>query len=102
MILLLLLVTSVIFAYTNINDGYLDIFVYSIICISVLLNSIFLNKKIKCKGAIYGSLFGILVMLIMYGIGGIFLGFSFSIAIAIYLAVGIFAGLLGGAIGVNL
>lgn len=102
MILLLLLVTSAIFAYTSINDQYLDIFVYSLIGISILLNSILLNRKIKCKGVIYGSLFGLLAILIMYGIGGIFLGFSFSVTIAMYMVIGLIAGLIGGAIGVNI
>lgn len=102
MILLLLLVTSAIFAYTSINDQYLDIFVYSLIGISILLNSILLNRKIKCKGVIYGSLFGLLAILIMYGIGGIFLGFSFSLTIAMYMVIGLIAGLIGGAIGVNI
>lgn len=102
MILLLLLVTSAIFAYTNINDKYLDIFVYSLIGISIFLNSILVNRKIKCKGVIYGSLFGLLVILSIYLIGALFLGFSLSYITAIYFAVGIITGLIGGIIGVNL
>ncbi len=102
MILLLLLVTSAIFAYTNINDKFLDIFVYSLIGISIFLNSIFLNRKIKFKGALYGSLFGILVILTIYLIGALFLGFSLSYGIGIYIVVGMISGLLGGIVGVNL
>jgi len=102
MILLLLLLTSAIFAYTNINDKYLDIFVYSLVGISIFLNSIFLNKKIKTKGALYGSVFGLLTIITIYLIGGMFLGFSLSYAIAIYFAIGIVSGLIGGIIGVNL
>ncbi|MDD2376465.1 MAG: TIGR04086 family membrane protein [Clostridia bacterium] len=102
MILLLLLVTSVIFAYTNINDKYLDIFVYCLIGISIFLNSIFLNRKIKSKGAVYGSIFGLLVIVTIYLIGAIFLSFSLSYTVAIYLAVGVISGLIGGIIGVNL
>lgn len=102
MILLLLLVTSAIFAYTNINDKYLDIFVYSLIGISIFLNSIFLNRKIKCKGVVYGSVFGLLVIITIYLIGAIFLGFSLSYTTAIYFVIGVVAGLIGGVIGVNL
>jgi putative membrane protein (TIGR04086 family) len=102
MIILLLLVTSAIFAYTNINDKYLDIFVYSLIGISIFLNSIFLNKRIKCRGVIYGSVFGLLVILSIYIIGALFLGFSMSYIAAIYLSVGIVSGVIGGIIGVNL
>ncbi len=102
MILLLLLVTSAIFAYTNINDNYLDTFVYSLIGISIFLNSIFLNRKIKCKGVIYGSIFGLLVVSTIYLIGAIFLGFNLSYTVAIYFIVGLVSGLIGGIIGVNL
>lgn len=101
-ILLLLLVTSAIFAYTNINDRYLDIFVYSSIGVSIFLSSIFLNRKIKSKGVIYGSLFGFIAIGIIYLIGSIFLSFSISYVSAIYLIVGIVSGLIGGVIGVNL
>lgn len=102
MILVLLLVTSAIFAYTNINDKYLEVFVYSLIAISIFVNSIFLNKKIKCKGVIYGSLFGLFVIASIYLIGAIFVGFSLSYAAVVYLAVGVISGLIGGVIGVNL
>lgn len=102
MILLLLLVTSAIFAYTNINDRYLDIFVYSLIGISIFLNSIFLNRKIKSKGVIYGSIFGLSVILSIYLIGAIFFSFSISYVAGIYIAIGVISGLIGGVIGVNL
>jgi len=101
-ILLLLLVTSAIFAYTNLNDKYLDIFVYSSIGISVFLNSIFLNRKIKYKGAVYGSMFGLLVIVTIYLIGAIFLSFSLSYTAVVYIAVAVISGLIGGIIGVNL
>lgn len=102
MILLLLLVTSAIFAYTNINDKYLDIFIYSLIGISIFLNSIFLNKKIKCKGVIYGSLFGLLAVAIIYLLGAVLFSFNLSFTAVIYLAIGVITGLIGGIIGVNL
>lgn len=102
MILLLLLVSSAIFAYTNLNDKYLDIFMYSSIGISVFLTSIFLSRKIKSKGIINGSLFGLLVVLIMYSISGIFTGFNFSAIVGVYALISIMTGLIGGAIGVNI
>jgi putative membrane protein (TIGR04086 family) len=102
MILLLLLVTSAIFAYTSINDKYLDIFVYSIVGISIFLTSVFLNRKIKSKGVIYGSIFGLLAIVTIYLIGAIFLSFSISYTAVIYIAIGIISGLIGGIIGVNL
>ena len=102
MILILLLVTSAIFAYTSINDKYLDIFVYSIVGISIFLTSVFLNRKIKSRGAMYGSVFGLLVIITIYLIGAIFLSFSLSYTAGIYLAIGAIAGLIGGIIGVNL
>lgn len=102
LIALLLLLTSAIFAYTSINDKYLDIFVYSSIGISIFLSSIFLNKKLKSKGIIYGSLFGLLIMLTIYIVGSIFFSFSITPAAITYIIISIIAGLVGGAIGVNI
>ncbi|MEG2235957.1 MAG: TIGR04086 family membrane protein [Clostridia bacterium] len=103
LILFLLLVSSLIFAYTNINDNYLNIFVYSIIGISVFITSILLNRKIKTKGALYGLIFGLSAIIIIYLIGLIFIdGFSLSYVTLTYISVSTIAGIIGGIIGVNL
>lgn len=102
-ILALLFVSSLIFAYTNINDSYLNIFVYSCVALSVFLSSVFLNRKIKQKGALYGAMFGFIVMALVYIIGAMFFtGFSMSSVVIIYIAISVLSGLIGGIIGVNL
>ncbi len=48
--IVLLIITSVIFAYTNINDKHLQTFVLGVVMLSVLIGSTLLLKKIKEKG----------------------------------------------------
>ncbi len=52
---LLLCLSATIFAYTNINDNYLQTFVFGVIMISVLVSSTVLAKKIKEKGILNRS-----------------------------------------------
>ena len=44
-----LLISSIIFAYTNINDRHLNSFVLGSVMISVIIGSMILLKKIKEK-----------------------------------------------------
>ena len=55
-----LIISSVIFAYTNINDRHLNSFVLGSVMISVLIGSMILLKKLKEKGFLYGLIFGII------------------------------------------
>ena len=61
-----LLISSVIFAYTNINDRHLNSFVLGSVMISVIIGSMILLKKIKEKGFLYGLIFGLIYFLIIY------------------------------------
>jgi ABC-type enterochelin transport system ATPase subunit len=45
--MILLCLSAVIFTYTNINDGYMDTFVYVIVGITNLVGSMFVARKIK-------------------------------------------------------
>lgn len=97
-----LTISACIFAYTNINDRYLDSFVFGTVMFSVLIGSIILAKKIKEKGIIYGGLYGLLFCLIIYAITCIeYTGFFVSNTLFIYLGISFLSGVVGGIIGVN-
>ncbi len=98
-----LIISSVIFAYTNINDRYLNSFVLGSVMISVLIGSMILLKKLKEKGFLYGLIFGIIYFLIIYFTNVIaFSGFFISSALGIYLGICALSGIVGGIIGVNI
>ena len=98
-----LLISSAIFAYTNINDRHLDSFVLGSVMISVLVGSMLLLRKLKKKGLLYGALFGIVYFFIIYLVNVLaFSGFFVSNALGIYFGICILSGIVGGIIGVNI
>lgn len=98
----LIIITAVIFAYTNIDDRYLQSFVTGIVTISCLVSSIVLAKKIKQKGIIYGAIFGLVYCLIIYILNTCIYGnFFISNTLLVYLGVCTLSGIVGGIIGVN-
>lgn len=101
--LILLCLTGVIFAYTNINDSLINTFVFVIIVISNLIGSTFLAHKIKRRGLLMGLLFGILYFLVVYLISVVFYtGFFINKEVGLYLLLSSAAGIVGGIIGVNI
>ena len=99
----LFLITSAIFAHTNINDKYIDIFVYVSIFLSMFIGSILFTRKLKEKGLIYGMLFGIIAMGIFCLIVAILMPqVSFTLNTLIFLGVATVSSGIGGIIGVNL
>lgn len=98
-----LVISSAIFAYTNIDDRHLQTFVFGIILLSNLIGSTLLSRKMKEKGLIYGGSFGIVYCLILYLITSLaFNGFAFSNTLVIYLVISAVSGIVGGVIGVNI
>lgn len=101
--IIFLLISSAIFAYTNINDRHLDSFVFGSVMLSVLIGSMLLLRKIKEKGLLYGAVFGIIYFLIIYLVNILaFSGFFVSNTLGIYFAICILSGVVGGIIGVNI
>lgn len=100
---LLLAVSSAIFAYTSIDDRHLQTFVFGIILLSNLVGSTLLSRKIKEKGLIYGGIFGILYCFSLYLLTSLlFNNFVVSNTLFIYLAISFISGIIGGVIGVNI
>lgn len=100
---ILLSVASLIFAYTSINDKYLQMFVFGIVTISILIGSTVLSKKIKEKGLLIGGIFGITYLLIIFFISAIaYSNFSITNTLFMYAGISILSGIVGGIIGVNI
>lgn len=100
--ILLILITALIFTYTNIDDRYLQSFVTGIVTISCLISSIVLTKKIKEKGIAHGIIFGIIYCLLIYIINMfVYSNFFISNTLLVYFGVCALSGIVGGIIGVN-
>lgn len=101
--IMFLIITATIFAYTSINDRYLNMFVFGIVALSVFIGSTLSLKKIKKKGFLYGALFGIIFLALIYLFTVIaYKGIFFTNTLGIYALICSLAGVLGGIIGVNL
>ena len=101
--IMFLIITATIFAYTSINDRYLNMFVFGIVALSVFIGSTLSLKKIKKKGFLFGALFGIIFLALIYLFTVIaYKGFFFTNTLGIYALICSLAGVLGGIIGVNL
>lgn len=99
----LLCVTAAVFAYTNIQDRHLQSFVFGAFFISNIIGSMIVTRKIREKGILYGSLFGILFCLCIYVISvSTYNGFFISKMLGMYFGISIMSGIIGGIIGVNI
>ena len=103
MAIILLCLVSVVFAYTNINDSLINIFVFVIVVITNLFGSTLTSRKIKKRGLLVGLLFGIIYFLIIYLLSAIlYTGFFVNKAVGLYLLITSVSGIVGGVIGVNI
>ena len=101
--IVLLCLSSFIFAYTKINDSLINIFVFVIIVVTNLIGSTLLSRKIKKRGLLMGLLFGIIYFSIIYFLTAIlYTGFFVNKAVGLYLLMSSVSGVVGGVIGVNI
>ena len=101
--LLLFLVFALLLTYTNISETTIFPVIVVITGISILLGSSLGNIKIRKNGLLNGGLIGLIYMLVLYFISSCFLGdFSLNSNSFILIIAAIFAGMLGGIIGVNI
>ena len=102
LLFLLFLITSIIFAYTNIQDSTLNIAIYICLFLACMFSSFILGKREKRKGFICGIIFGMIFYGLVFIISSIISGFSFSLSILIYFGISVLASILGASIGVNI
>ena len=101
-IFVLFLITSIIFAYTNIQDDALNIAIYICLGVSTLVSSFLLGMKVKEKGAIIGIIFGAIFYGLVFLIGSVISGFEFSTSVIIYFLISIIFSTIGAVLGVNI
>ena len=100
--MVLLCLVAVLFTYTNINDGYMDTFVYVIVGITNLIGSLFVARRIKEHGIVLGIIFGLIYFILIYLLSGVMFGFVMNVSVGIYLLTALLTGMFGGVLGVNM
>ena len=94
---------AAILYFTNISENTIIPVVIVLTGISLLIGSSISTISLKRKGMLNGSLVGLTYMLILYFISScIQWNFSINLYSVIMVAVGVFMGMVGGIIGVNL
>lgn len=100
--LILLLIYSALLTYTGLNENTIPIFVIAITAISILAGSLVSSMNIKKNGLTNGALVGLIYILVIYILSSIISkNFSLNMYSVIMIIASIFAGALGGIIGVN-
>lgn len=102
LIIIMFLITSCIFAYTNIQDKYLDIGIYISLFLACAISSVILGKKNKKKAILSGIIFGAIFYGLVFICSCIISGFNFSLSIAIYFLISIISSIIGNIIGVSI
>lgn len=101
--LIMIFVLSIILSMSNIKD---DIIMPTVIFIStfcILMGGFIVGKKTKQKGIIYGSLVGVIYMIVLYLISSIMnSNFLLNANSITMILTGIIGGGVGGILGVNL
>lgn len=101
-ITLFLIIISLVFAYTNINDTYIDSAIFLAMSLSAFISSFILCKKIKKKGLVHGVGINIISVLIIFIISCILNGgLSITNTLGVYIAICSLTGVVGGILGVN-
>ena len=100
--LVLLLAISIILTYTNVSESIITVSVIVISALSILIGSIISALNINKNRIVNGDLVGAIYMITIYLLSSIFVsGFEMNMQSAIMIIVSIFAGMIGGIIGVN-
>lgn len=98
-----LVIASSIFAYTNLDDRFLNIATYIIVIIPSLISSFLLAKLVKNRGMIHGIILNIICMNLLFIIFSLLnKNIEFTNSYYIYLGISALCGILGGVLGVNL
>lgn len=98
----LIFISSLIFAYTNLNDKYIDLTLYIILGIASFISSFILCKKVKKRGLVNGIGINIFCILILFIISCILNNnICINTTLGFYTLISVISGMLGGILGVN-
>ncbi len=92
-----------VLSLSNVSESIMGMSIIFISSFSVLIGAFLASKKIKEKGIVFGSILGLVYMLILYLVSSI-LNSNFVLTLsALYMFLGgIIGGAIGGILGVNL
>lgn len=101
--IILLLVFSILLAYTNVSENTITPVIIIITAISILFGSSISTRHIRKNGMINGGLVGAIYLLLLYIISSI-LNWKFGLdgQSIIMIGIGSIFGIFGGIIGVNI
>lgn len=101
--LFLIFILSIILSFTNVKESIINPGIIFISMISILIPSFLLSKKIKKRGIVNGSIFGIICMLLLYIISSfINMQFVLNLNSIVMIFIGVLGGIIGGIFGVNM
>ena len=101
-ILILLLIYSILLAYTSIPETTMSFVGILITAIGIFIGSLIVTRNTKKNGIINGGLIGFGYLLIAHIVSAIISGINFTPATFVMIIIGILSGMLGGIIGVNI
>ncbi len=94
---------ALLLTYTPVSEKLIPFFVILTAVVSVIFAGMRASRTAKSKGWLNGALTGILYILILYFISSLAGdGFYMNAYILVMLAVSVFAGAIGGILGINL
>ena len=95
-------ILSVILCYSNFSEKIISSTLIIISSISIMIGCVFMEKKVKEKGLIYGGVFGFIYMIVLFLLSSFVSGdFSIQINSILMIIFGVLAGIFGGIMGVN-
>lgn len=101
--LALLLLFSLLLAFTNISEDLMSPVIIAITAVSIILGSAMATLHIKKNGILNGGVIGIIYMLVIYLLSSIVSSnFGLGTYAVIMIITGIISGMIGGIIGVNI
>lgn len=101
--IIMILVLSVVLSFSNVKESVIMPTVIFISSFSILIGGYLVAKRIENKGIVYGSILGLIYMMILYFISSIMnFDFSLNVSAIMMIAFGIIGGAIGGILGVNL
>ena len=97
-----LFIVSTIFAYTKIEDRFIESGIFLSLAIAAFISSFILCRNLKKKGIVHGVVINAISIGILYIIS-CFLNGSFVLTntVGIYFAICCLSGIVGGILGVN-
>lgn len=97
------IIFALVLTYTSFPEKYISPVVVLTTIISVTTAGTVSTRNVRSKGWLNGSVVGFIYMLVLYILSGIiFSDFTISRYVLIMALIGIFAGSIGGIIGINM